>query len=87
MGSSPVTATISPLRAAIEGCLAGEAWASPGDLLLLAFSGGADSTALLLAMTELAPARGWRLLAAHVDHGLDPGSTGRAAAAAALAAR
>jgi tRNA(Ile)-lysidine synthase len=41
----------------------------------------------LLAMTELAPARGWRLLAAHVDHGLDPGSTGRAAAAAALAAR
>jgi tRNA(Ile)-lysidine synthase len=41
-----------------------------GEHLLVAVSGGPDSTALLLALAELAPERGWRLTAAHVDHGL-----------------
>jgi tRNA(Ile)-lysidine synthase len=59
----------------------------PGDGLIAAFSGGADSTALLWGLTRLAAHRGARLLAAHLDHGLDPGSAGRAAAAAATAAR
>ena len=38
--------------------------------LLVAVSGGPDSTALLAALAELAPARNWRLTAAHLDHGL-----------------
>src|SRR2546422_248006 len=42
----------------------------PGEHLLVATSGGADSTALLVGLTELAHARGLRLTAAHVDHGL-----------------
>jgi tRNA(Ile)-lysidine synthase len=60
--------------------------ARPGELLLVAFSGGSDSTALLLGLARLAPARGWRLMAAHLDHGLDPGSARRTEDAAALAA-
>jgi tRNA(Ile)-lysidine synthase len=58
-----------------------------GDLLVVAFSGGPDSTALLLALAHLAPRRGWRLLAGHVDHRLDPGSGSRAAAATSLATK
>ncbi len=38
--------------------------------LLVAVSGGADSTALLLALSELASSRGFDITAAHLDHGL-----------------
>ena len=91
MGSSPVTATTpsAPRRRllqALDSSLSAVAPARPGDLLLAAFSGGTDSTALLLGLRELAPARGWRLLAAHVDHRLDAGSGARASAAGQLAA-
>ncbi|MGH9464778.1 MAG: tRNA lysidine(34) synthetase TilS, partial [Thermoanaerobaculia bacterium] len=55
---------------------------TPGDLVLAAFSGGPDSTALVLLLRELLPARGARLAAAHLDHGLDPGSALRAETAA-----
>ena len=48
------------------------------DHVLVAFSGGADSTALLLALTQF----DIPVTAFHLDHGLDPGSSGRAAAAA-----
>ncbi len=41
-----------------------------GAHLLVAVSGGPDSTALLAALAELAPARKLRLTAANVDHGL-----------------
>jgi tRNA(Ile)-lysidine synthase len=41
-----------------------------GEHLLVAVSGGPDSTALLAALVERAPARGLRLTAGHVDHGL-----------------
>ena len=41
-----------------------------GAAVLIALSGGADSMALLHAMRALAPAHGWRLAAAHVNHGL-----------------
>ncbi|HEX3527663.1 MAG TPA: tRNA lysidine(34) synthetase TilS [Thermoanaerobaculia bacterium] len=58
-----------------------------GDGVVAAFSGGADSTALLWGLAQLAARRGSRLLAAHLDHGLDPGSAGRAGAAAVTAAR
>jgi tRNA(Ile)-lysidine synthase len=40
-----------------------------GASILLAVSGGADSTALLHAAAEVAPALGWRLSVAHVHHG------------------
>lgn len=62
-----------------------EAPLCPGDLLVVAFSGGADSTALLLALARQAPRMQVRLLAAHLDHALDPGSAERALAAERLA--
>ena len=57
-----------------------------GAALVLAVSGGPDSTALLLGASTLAPARGWRLTVAHLDHGLRPTSADEAAAVAASAA-
>src|SRR6185295_6157072 len=91
MGSSPVTATtpsqsmdISP---ALEAFFQHAAPLEPGDGIVVAFSGGADSTALLWGMSRLAARRGLRLHAAHLDHALDAGSAARAAAAAHLAAR
>jgi len=53
---------------------------------VVAFSGGLDSTALLLCASRLFPLTA-PLTAAHLDHGLDAGSAGRAASAAAVAAR
>ena len=56
-----------------------------GEVLLVAFSGGPDSTALLsAAQNELAP-RGVRVHAAHLDHGIDSGASRRAVAAAEIA--
>ncbi|HEX6903618.1 MAG TPA: tRNA lysidine(34) synthetase TilS [Thermoanaerobaculia bacterium] len=63
-----------------------EAPLGAGDGVVVAFSGGPDSTALLWGMSRLAPSLGLRLTAAHLDHAMDPGSAGRAAAAARLAA-
>lgn len=37
--------------------------------ILVGFSGGPDSLALLLILNELAPQYGWRVQAGHVDHG------------------
>ncbi len=54
--------------------------------LVVAFSGGPDSTALLWGLTRIAPALGLDLLAAHLDHRLDADSPRRAAVAARLAA-
>ena len=45
-----------------------------GGNLVVAVSGGPDSTALLLALTELQGALGLRLHVAHLDHGLRPDS-------------
>jgi tRNA(Ile)-lysidine synthase len=64
-----------------------EAPLAPGEGLIAAFSGGPDSTALLLGLARLAGRLGVRLTAAHLDHAMDPGSAERAAAAACLAAR
>ncbi len=55
--------------------------------VLVAFSGGTDSTALLWGMTRLTARRDCRLYAAHLDHGMDPESAVRAAAAARTAER
>jgi tRNA(Ile)-lysidine synthase len=55
---------------------------APGTHVACAFSGGADSTALLL----LATAAGCDVTAVHVDHGLRPTSAAEAERAAQLAA-
>ena len=55
----------------------------PGDGLIAAFSGGPDSTALLLGLSKL----GYPVTAAHLDHAMDPGSAERARAAARIAGR
>lgn len=54
--------------------------------LLVAFSGGPDSLALLHALVDRAGER-FEIHAAHLDHGLDPGSAERARCAAELARR
>lgn len=64
-----------------------EAPLARGEGVVVAFSGGPDSTALLWGMSRLAADRGFRLAAAHLDHARDPGSAGRAEAASRLAAR
>jgi tRNA(Ile)-lysidine synthase len=57
-----------------------------GQHVLIACSGGPDSTALLDGLARLAPPRGWRLSVAHVDHGLRAGSAAEAEFVARLAA-
>jgi tRNA(Ile)-lysidine synthase len=75
------------LVATLEAFFEEQAPLAPGEGVVVAFSGGPDSTALLWGMAELARRRGFLLYAAHLDHVLDPGSAGRAAAAAAAAER
>lgn len=92
MGSSPVTATISSpsamnlLVSTLEDFFREAAPLAPGDGIVVAFSGGPDSTALLAALAQIRRSAGRRLTAGHLDHGLDPGSAGRAEEAARLAA-
>ncbi|MDL2207754.1 tRNA lysidine(34) synthetase TilS [Desulfovibrio sp. OttesenSCG-928-M16] len=45
-----------------------------GQKILVAFSGGADSSALLHCLFYLAPRAGFELVAAHLDHALRPSS-------------
>ncbi len=66
------------LERTLEAFFQDQAPLAGGDTVLVAFSGGADSTALLAAMCEFASGRGIRIRAAHIDHQLDPGSPARA---------
>ena len=59
-----------PLLDAVAAAVKGEGMLPDGAAVLIALSGGADSMALLHAMRALAPAHGWRLAAAHLNHGL-----------------
>ena len=59
--------------------------ASRGAALVVAFSGGADSSALLAALGDCASRFGFSPRAAHVDHRLDEGSGRRALAARRIA--
>ena len=77
-GLSPVVATV---RNAVRGSLAGLA---SGDLVLAACSGGPDSLALASALAFVAPRAGLRAGAVTVDHGLQEGSSDRAAQVAAV---
>ena len=56
----------------------------PGDLVLVACSGGADSLALAAALAFVAPRAGLRAGGVTVDHRLQPGSAERATAVAAV---
>jgi len=51
----------------------------PGSAVLVAASGGPDSTALLYGLHALAPGQRWRLVVAHLDHALRPDSGADAA--------
>lgn len=92
MGSSPVTATnLLMSRVLVERTL--EQFFRPllkprslPERVLVAFSGGADSTALLAGLASTASRLGVEVRAAHLDHGLDPDSSRRARAAERLAA-
>jgi tRNA(Ile)-lysidine synthase len=55
--------------------------------MVVGLSGGADSVALVHALATLAPRRGFAVVAAHLDHGLRPGSAEDAAFCAELCAR
>ncbi|MCB7136863.1 tRNA lysidine(34) synthetase TilS [Cellulosimicrobium marinum] len=79
-GPDPVVATA---RRAVRGALRDLA---PHDLVLVACSGGADSTALAAATAFVAPRLGLRAGAVVVDHGLQDGSADVAGAAAARCA-
>lgn len=70
MGPHPAVAQV---RLGVRRCLSG-AGLEPGDLVLAACSGGADSLALAAAVAFEAPRLGLRGGGVTVDHGLQPGS-------------
>ena len=80
MGPAPAVASV---RTAVRACVADLA---PGDLVLAACSGGADSVALAAALAFVAPRAGLRAGAVTVDHGLQEDSAARAASVAAVLA-
>ena len=77
MGPAPAVAAVrNAVRAAIGDL-------SPGDLVLAACSGGADSLALAAALAFVAPRMNLRAGGVTVDHGLQDGSAERGEAVAA----
>lgn len=82
--SSP---TYHPFVRMLARDLRGKCAVAEGDAVLLAVSGGADSTALLRAFALLGLKRGWslRLGVAHIHHGMRQEAEAEAQAVAALA--
>jgi tRNA(Ile)-lysidine synthase len=78
MGPHPA---VAQARSAVRRCLAD---LEPGDLVLAACSGGADSLALAAALAHEAPRLSLRGGGVTVDHGLQAGSAERASRVAAL---
>src|SRR3954454_3119335 len=75
---------VSRTRAAVRAALVD---LDAGTLVLAAVSGGADSLALAAALAHVAPRLGLRAGAVVVDHGLQRGSGGQPATAAAACRR
>jgi tRNA(Ile)-lysidine synthase len=80
------TAAVARVRRAVTTAVDRRGVIVPGEHVLIACSGGPDSTALLDAVARLAPPRGWQLSVAHVDHGIRPGSEAESEGVARLAA-
>jgi tRNA(Ile)-lysidine synthase len=80
MGPRPA---VAETRSCVRHCLDD---LDPGDLVLAACSGGADSLALAAALAHEAPRLGLRGGGVTVDHGLQAGSARRAGAVAAMLA-
>jgi tRNA(Ile)-lysidine synthase len=76
---------VAQVRLAVRRCLAA-AGLQPGDLVLVACSGGADSLALASALAFEAPRLGLSGGGVTVDHGLQPGSAEQARKVAAILA-
>jgi tRNA(Ile)-lysidine synthase len=72
---------VAQVRLAVRRCLSAAGF-EPGDLILAACSGGADSLALAAALAFEAPRLGLRRGGVTVDHQLQPGSAEQAQAAA-----
>ncbi len=75
---------LPPLVAAVGRALREADLPARGETLVVGLSGGADSVALLDALALLRGPRGFRLVAAHLDHGLRRASADDAAFCAAL---
>jgi tRNA(Ile)-lysidine synthase len=67
------------LVAAVDRALRAAGPVPPGATIVVGLSGGADSVALTDALAALRRRRGLRIVAAHLDHGLRPGSAEDAA--------
>lgn len=81
------TAAVARLRRIVAKACDRDAVIRPAETVLLACSGGADSTAMLDACIYLAAPRGWTLQVAHIDHGLRPSAVGDADAVAEMCLR
>jgi tRNA(Ile)-lysidine synthase len=75
------------LVAAVDRALRAAVGPPRGSTLVVGLSGGKDSVALTDALASLRRRRGFRVVAAHLDHGLRPGSAQDAAFCAALCER
>jgi tRNA(Ile)-lysidine synthase len=75
------------LVAAVDRALRASGVPLRGATLVVGLSGGADSVALADALASLRRRRGFRLVAAHLDHGLRPGSADDAEFCEVLCAR
>ena len=80
------TAAVARVRRAVATAADRRGVIARGEHVLIACSGGPDSTALLDALARLAPPRAWHLSVVHVDHGLRSGSAVEAGLVARLAA-
>ncbi len=79
------TAAVARVRRAVTTAVDRRAVILPGEHVLIACSGGPDSSVMLDALARLAPPRGWHLSVAHVDHGIRSGSGAEAERVARLA--
>jgi tRNA(Ile)-lysidine synthase len=70
---------MTSLQAAVRRSLREFGVPAPGQTVVAALSGGPDSVALLHALHSAAPRMGFRVVAAHLDHGLRPASGADAA--------